>query len=220
MPLWRAYDTIFYIDRDTMLFDDGGLGGEYSPDFFSSTVFRPPAGSDSSVYLRFVSFKLDGYCGDTLTVYNGEGITKNKLGVWTGTSGPAARILSTATDGSLTVVFKSNAYVESAGWAAHVGVVAKNSTPSIRNVASLLPTAFSVSHVNGIIKFAVPASCNGAAVNMSLYALNGTCVWHNEMPSVEQGIRRVGLPGSLVTGLYVLKMSAGTWNGTIRLLVR
>ncbi|MDO4319653.1 MAG: DUF4465 domain-containing protein [Bacteroidales bacterium] len=88
------------------LYDDGGAEGPLGDGIDSRVVFEP-ATDGGMVKLTFSAFKM-AYT-DYLYVYNGrEAVGEALIGTYKGSTKPA-QIISTATDGSLTVVFKTAA---------------------------------------------------------------------------------------------------------------
>lgn len=99
------------------LYDDGGADGALGDGIDSRVVFEP-AGEGQLVKLTFSAFKM-GYT-DYLYVYNGREAADDALvGTYKGSTMPG-QIISTAADGTLTVVFKtaSSHYSNGIGFAA------------------------------------------------------------------------------------------------------
>lgn len=106
--------------------DSGGSSGVYTANENYTRVLTPTSGK--KIKLTFSAFNLQNN-KDFLYVYNGSG-TSSLIGTYTGTTLPAA-ITSTASDGVLTLRFKSDGSTQSAGFVASVSCVTVSTTPVV-----------------------------------------------------------------------------------------
>ena len=113
--------TVTIGDTPLNFFDDGGIDGQISKDLKSATITFKPSTEGKKIMVDFTKMSLATgtiYC-QQLKIYNGSETTAdNLLKTILGTE--LAKVRSTAADGSLTVVFESNAYNTADGWEAKV----------------------------------------------------------------------------------------------------
>ena len=133
-----------YVNSGNFYDSQGSGTNYYNSESFTMTFY--PAISTMKVKITFSSFATqDGY--DGMMIYNGNstassvissglaaglGSTTCPVGSWRGslsgtslpksTGGANGEVTSTAVDGSLTIVFKSNASIRAAGWAASLSL--------------------------------------------------------------------------------------------------
>ena len=108
-------------DTPLNFYDDGGIDGQISKDLKSAKITFTPSTAGKKVMVDFTKMSLatGSYYWQEVDVYNGSEVTDdNLLKTLKGTE--TAFVRSTADDGSLTVVFKSNAYNTADGWEATV----------------------------------------------------------------------------------------------------
>ncbi|MDP2721775.1 MAG: M14 family zinc carboxypeptidase [Bacteroidales bacterium] len=113
-----------------ILYDNGGPFANYANNKnYTFTIY--PAGTEKVVKLDFLEFDLEieADCNyDYLKVYNGSDINSPILGTWCGTESPGI-VISSSTEGALTLYFHSDDSENHAGWTAlvscdsNVGVV-------------------------------------------------------------------------------------------------
>ena len=132
----------------------------------------------------------------------------------------SSRIVSTAADGSLAVGFWSDGGDQRAGWAAHVGIQSRETSTNSGSLPLRHSAVYGAKLGNGFVTFTVPEMGAGSALDLSLHTLNGVRIWSHTMLSANAGERRIALPQSLGKGLYILRMSAGTWNEVASIVVR
>ena len=113
--------TVTIGDTPLNFFDDGGIDGQISKDLKSATITFKPSTEGKKIMVDFTKMSLATgtiYC-QQLKIYNGsEPTADNLLKTILGTE--LSKVRSTAADGSLTVVFESNAYNTADGWEATV----------------------------------------------------------------------------------------------------
>lgn len=111
--------TVTVGDTPLNFYDDGGIDGQINKDFKSGKITFKPASADKKVMIDFTKMALATgtiYC-QKLHVYNGSEVSAdNLLKTFLGTE--TGKVRSTAADGTLTVVFESNAYMTGDGWEA------------------------------------------------------------------------------------------------------
>ncbi len=106
----------FKVENFGRFYDNGGSYNNYSANQkVKTTVY--PANTSDKLTATFHMFSLG--TGDTLFAYNGNDTTQALLGTFTGLLN-RFEITSTATDGSLTFRFVSNATIFSYGWYANL----------------------------------------------------------------------------------------------------
>ena len=93
-------------------YDTGGAGGNYSDDERYVTVISPTGAT--TVTLTFTSFNIENNW-DYLYIYDGNSLSANLIGVYTGSNSPGT---VTSSGGSLTLEFRSDCSTVSSGWAA------------------------------------------------------------------------------------------------------
>ena len=115
------YQTVTVGDTPLNFFDDGGIDGKIDKNFKSGKITFTPTDAAKKIKIDFSKMDLatGSIYSQKLHVYNGTEATADNLlrtfnGKETGT------VKSTAEDGSLTVVFESNAYNTGDGWEALV----------------------------------------------------------------------------------------------------
>ena len=113
--------TIAVGDTPLNFYDDGGADGQISKDLKSAKITFTPATTGKKIMIDFTKMALatGSIYNQNIKVYNGtEPTDDNLLRTILGTE--TARVRSTAADGSLTVIFTSNAYNTADGWEATV----------------------------------------------------------------------------------------------------
>ncbi len=119
-------------------FDSGNSTGDYAIDEdYVLTIL--PATPGNSIQVNFTSFNIEN-TWDFLTVYNGNSTAAPVLFTFTGNAAggtiPTAPITSTASDGSLTFEFTSDATVVRFGWTADVTCIDATQPPSCAVITS------------------------------------------------------------------------------------
>ena len=100
-------------------FDSGGEFGNYSNDE-NYTVTICPENSDDFIIIDFLEFSTQ-LNSDTLTIYDGDDVTANLIGTYSGVASPGTVSASeTNTSGCLTFVFISNDSGNISGWNADI----------------------------------------------------------------------------------------------------
>lgn len=132
-------------------YDSGGSSGSYSvSENYTITIYPSTPGAPVSV--KFTTFNVEsGY--DFLYIYNGSSTAAPLMGTYTGTTSPGTKV-STASDGSLTFKFTSDASVVKAGWVATV------------TCGSLSPCGSSITAGSAVAS--ATTLCPGSAVTLSL----------------------------------------------------
>jgi Zn-dependent metalloprotease len=122
------------------VFLDPGGWDDYSNN--QSYVMRVnPSEAGKKMKISFSSFNLEsGY--DYLTVYDGDNVSANLIGTYSGTSLPPD-IVATKASGGLTFVFYSDQYVVRSGWQADLTCIILPNAPS-----NLVATAATTSQIN------------------------------------------------------------------------
>ncbi|MGN0036495.1 MAG: DUF4465 domain-containing protein [Bacteroidaceae bacterium] len=122
-----AYPYVFY--------DDGGADGNYSSVQNGRITFVPDEGQ--VIRLTFVSFKTS--YNDYLRIYSGDASSTDLLGQYAMYSEPAEglQLLSTAADGSVTVIFDRKGYSVNTGWE----ILVESYTPQPLTLASVTSEA-------------------------------------------------------------------------------
>lgn len=92
--------------------DGGGTSNAYTSNEDYVTVIQP--NNASSVSLSFSSFNTE-LNGDSLWIHNGANTNAPLLGVYSGTNSPGTLV---ANSGAMAIRFKSDPYINNAGWAA------------------------------------------------------------------------------------------------------
>jgi len=170
-------------------YDSGGSGSNYGNNEVSSITFYP-ATPGQKIRVNFSQFSTeDNY--DALMIYNGNSTsaplissglgagsntTTCPAGSWRGTGSPGT-ISSTAADGSLTFVFRSDGAVTSTGWTASVTCV-----PPPQYVAEIISADFGSS-----------VWCAGETRDVNITIKNtGSAAWG---PEINVGLRWNGVWG-------------------------
>jgi hypothetical protein len=162
--------------QDTFFYDDGGKYADYT-NFFTGEITFKPALAGQRIQLEFLTFGIedtsDGRAWDTLKIFNGSSTAAPQLGAWWGKNSPGV-VLSTASDGSLTVRFATDEWSGGFGWRAHVVAMgASAARTSLRG----LPQSFDLSVSGNRLRYQVPASAAGMTpVTLGLYDLRGALV--------------------------------------------
>jgi hypothetical protein len=117
---------------DGVLFDSGGETGDYSSNE-SYTLTITPSTPGSLMQINFTSFQLETCCDD-FTIYNGNSTSTPIIGTYTGNPGS---ITSTASDGSLTLLFNSDGSIQFGGWSATMNCVLPPSNDSTCNAITI-----------------------------------------------------------------------------------
>lgn len=119
-------DTI--VTCSSVIFDSGGQTGNYSDNEITTLTIQP-ATSGNVIQLVFSSFDVQpGW--DYLNVYNGTGITGTLLGTFDSPVLPPT-LISTASDGALTLQFTSDATTNATGWDAFASCI----VPPVKSIA-------------------------------------------------------------------------------------
>jgi hypothetical protein len=104
-----------------ILYDNGGPFANYANNKnYTFTIY--PAGTEKVVKLDFLEFDLEieADCNyDYLKIYNGPDVNSPILGTWCGTESPGS-VISSSTEGALTLYFHSDDSENHAGWTALV----------------------------------------------------------------------------------------------------
>ena len=160
-------------------YDDGGIDGQIDKNFKSGKITFKPADADKKVMIDFTKMALATgtlYC-QKLHVYNGSEVSAdNLLKTFLGTE--TGKVRSTAADGTLTVVFESNAYNTGDGWEATVSQF----TPQPMKVSSIETTQITAGTVcagdkdQQILKFDIKTEETSPALTAKKFAFttNGT----------------------------------------------
>ncbi len=160
-------------------YDDGGIDGQIDKNFKSGKITFKPADADKKVMIDFTKMALATgtlYC-QKLHVYNGSEVSAdNLLKTFLGTE--TGKVRSTAADGTLTVVFESNAYNTGDGWEATVSQF----TPQPMKVSSIETTQITTGTVcagdkdQQILKFDIKTEETSPALIAKKFAFttNGT----------------------------------------------
>lgn len=138
---------------DAVFYDNGGQNGNYSDNSFEVTTISPTI-SSNKVAATFTSFNVEeGF--DGLLIYDGPNTNAPLIastyvnqhpgfvpsGAWTGSFSPNGQTFtSTHPTGTLTFLFRSDAFVTDSGWAASIDC---GTDPSC-----VVPENFSVTNVN------------------------------------------------------------------------
>lgn len=97
--------------------DSGGIDGVYANNEDYTVTICPEVDGDV-VSISFLSFDIEACC-DSLTIYNGDDVTDDVLGIFQGTDIPPL-LTSTNETGCLTFVFHSDGSVVYDGWVADI----------------------------------------------------------------------------------------------------
>lgn len=119
--------TVTVGDTPLNFYDDGGIDGKISTDLKSGKIVFKPATAGKKVMIDFTKTDIatgSFYC-QKLSVYNGTDTSEENLLKYFGGKdyndrNLTGKVRSTADDGSLTVVFESNASMTGDGWEALV----------------------------------------------------------------------------------------------------
>jgi gliding motility-associated-like protein len=107
-------------------FDDGGAGGNYSPNFSDTIVFCPDLITNSKINVAF-SFGWSVGAGDTVYAWDGPNTSAPYLGAHNSITDPSGFSVQASflnnPSGCITIAFKTGAVVDSAGWEANVACV-------------------------------------------------------------------------------------------------
>ncbi|BDD12003.1 hypothetical protein FUAX_44350 (plasmid) [Fulvitalea axinellae] len=120
--IMKAGSQTVQVSGPVLFYDDGGSNGKYSNGFNGQITFTP-ATSGQNIKIDFKEFKLGTFGYDVMKIYHGAEVNDDALVGEFNTDKKAGLIKSTATDGSLTVVFKGagwgDTYLDQ-GWKAEV----------------------------------------------------------------------------------------------------
>jgi hypothetical protein len=201
----QGFGTTKYTTCGGTFYDSGGSGSNYTNDE-SYTVTFYPATSGDKVRLTFSSFATESSY-DGMMIYDGNSTSATLIssglvvgtnsttcpaGSWRGSlsgstlpksaGGSNGVVTSSASDGSLTVVFKSDGGAVAAGWAAAVSCYTPCSTPTISYSGS--PYVFCLNSAisdqtptvtNSPTSFSIsPALPAGLSFNASTGVISGT----------------------------------------------
>ncbi|RTQ53178.1 T9SS type A sorting domain-containing protein [Hymenobacter gummosus] len=111
-----------------ILYDDGGLGGNYSPNADGVTILRPSSGS--RIQLQFTAFETEAFF-DRLTIYDGASTNDPILGIYDGTGSPGTVVASNP-GGVLTVRLTSDGVSNLPGFAATISCVPLAPLPDLQ----------------------------------------------------------------------------------------
>ncbi|MDB4104560.1 T9SS C-terminal target domain-containing protein [Salibacteraceae bacterium] len=104
-------------------YDDGGPGGNYSPNFSDTIVFCPDLVNNSKVVVAF-SFGWSVGAGDSVYAWDGPDVFSPYLGAHNSFTDPSGFSAQASyfnnPSGCITVAFQSGPVVDSAGWDANV----------------------------------------------------------------------------------------------------
>jgi hypothetical protein len=174
----------------TNFYDNGGSGGTYSGGFDGSITFYP-ATVGNKIQLVFSSFTTENSAGsDGMMIYNGNSIYAPIIssglpagpnsatcpaGSFYGNTSPGTKV-STATDGSLTITFKSDATTNLAGWAAAVSCIAGTPMSFSSSTTTTASTAIvTLSATNEpIIGIQVVTNNSSSPFNVTQFQINMT----------------------------------------------
>lgn len=171
--------TVDVGDTPLNFYDDGGIDGQIDKNFKSGKITFKPADTDKKVMIDFTKMALATgtiYC-QQLHVYNGSEVSAdNLLKTFLGTE--TGKVRSTAADGTLTVVFESNAYNTGDGWEATVSQF----TPQPMKVTAIETTQITTGTVcagdkdQQILKFNIKTEETSPALTTKKFAFtaNGT----------------------------------------------
>lgn len=110
----QGFASAQYVCGDSF-YDSGGAGADYSVDEIDTIIFCPSTLGDIA-QLTFTAFDIeDGW--DYLTIYDGNDVSGNLIGAFTGTTIPSI-ITAENPSGCLTVVFESDNIIAGPGWEA------------------------------------------------------------------------------------------------------
>ncbi|OYQ37129.1 hypothetical protein CHU92_08840 [Flavobacterium cyanobacteriorum] len=183
--------------------DTGGLAGNYSNEQYLQRTFSPNA-PNSLVVVTFSSFNIEEDF-DFMYVYNGADTTAPLIGVFTGNVNPGT-ILSSAADGSLTFVFRSDIGLTLSGWDASVTCIFPLSTED-----------------NIIAGFSYYPNPTGSTVNitsaeeltsLSVYNVTGQLLLQKDVA----GLHASADLSSFADGIYIVAVKAGNSQETFRII--
>ncbi len=103
------------ISCDSLFYDTGGVGNNYSNNERDTTVICPGSNLDVAILLFPI---LELAKGDTLTVYNGNSTSWPALAKFIGEGSFTATLKATTATGCLTFVFHADTAATAAGWIA------------------------------------------------------------------------------------------------------
>ena len=171
--------TVTVGDTPLNFYDDGGIDGQIDKDFKSGKITFKPADSSKKVMIDFTKMDLatGSIYSQKLKVYNGTETTADNL-LKTFNGKEAGKVRSTAADGSLTVVFESNAYMTGDGWEA----VVSQFTPQPMKVTAIETSQITAGTVcagdkdQQILKFNIKTEETSPALTTKKFAFttNGT----------------------------------------------
>ncbi|MFW5804328.1 MAG: BNR-repeat neuraminidase N-terminal domain-containing protein, partial [bacterium] len=158
----------------TKFYDNGGSTGSYTNNFNGSMTFYP-ATPGSKIKISFNSFLTESCC-DNLFIYNGNSSTAPLVGTYKGNTLPPV-ITSSASDGSLTIEFDSDASVNSAGWEADISC--HTPTPMSYNNCNIVQNTENIyagASDENVLKLAVDmtGSINPLSATSFSFTTNGT----------------------------------------------
>lgn len=134
---------------NSIFYDYGGSTGSYLNNM-NDTLVVYPSTPGAKLSITFTSFNLESATYDYLKIFNGNSTSAPLLGTYGGTTIPPTDT-SSATDGSLTFVFRSDGSGTYAGWAAQfscimppppvAGFYANDTTPIVEQVVTITDTS-------------------------------------------------------------------------------
>ncbi|MDD6209866.1 MAG: BNR-repeat neuraminidase N-terminal domain-containing protein [Bacteroidales bacterium] len=121
IELQSGDNGVVTIDKPILFYDDGGSEGKFSLGFNGNITFAP-AREGEKIKIIFNSFSVGTTSNYPMTIYNGAAIDEDSLNVKVYGSTLPKPVVSTASDGKLTVHFKSSTltYQQKDGWEAQV----------------------------------------------------------------------------------------------------
>lgn len=182
-------------------YDTGGAPASYSGNEDWTDIIQP--GSASSVSINFTSFDIEaGF--DSLWIYDSLPGT-NLLGIYTGTVSPGT---VTANSGMMSVRFKSDPFVNNAGWAATwscvsvTGIEEQQKTEAV----AVFPNPFSTGiNVEVTSHTPIPGGMQIANSEFRMYDVFGRAVYRLPLTSYRLLIPR----GNLASGIYFYEVRSG-----------
>lgn len=173
------------------IYDNGGPSANYANSSNGTTTIYPGT-SGMAVQLLFNSFNVETCC-DYLAIYDGNSTAAPLIGTYTASPGT---VMSTASDGSLTLVFYSDGSVTYAGFDATVSCV----TPLPADPTSATASSASI--------------CEGSSTTLTATGVVGTAYWF-EGSCATSG--QIGTGSTLnvsptTTTTYYVRNNDGQWS--------
>ncbi|WP_229719348.1 choice-of-anchor L domain-containing protein [Winogradskyella schleiferi] len=117
-------------------YDSGGQFGNYSDDEDLVTTICPQ-NDDEFILVDFIQFNLQPN-SDILTIYDGDDITADVIGTYSGTSPGMVSATASNTSGCLTFAFTSNGLININGWDANI-ICAVQCQTIVASIDSTIP---------------------------------------------------------------------------------